>query len=478
LLAGPAAGDATAAGPALSVPAAGFCVPAPDDGSSVPRALGALGIGAPGTAPLAVLDTGVDPAVPQLAGRVLPGVDAATGAPLAGDFDGHGTEAAGIAASGGAGVLGVAPATPVLPVRIFDLTRTATAQTLARGIDQAVRRGARVAVIEGSGPLDAVTLEDRELLARAIGNAWAAGTLVVAPSGDEGTDVATVAGALPHVLTVGAASPQGTRSGQSNSGPWVDVVAPGEAVTGPLPGGVCNLGFGFGTGTTFAAPAVAAGAAVVLARRPGLTMQQDFELLRRAAADLGTAGRDPDTGYGLFSLQAALTAKAPGKETQREVDDDPYWVRGRFAKTHPALLTKSKMRFKAFGSVNPSEDPADVYPIRLIKGERVVVSVTAADPNALLELSILRPTAGDFDVTEEVVDETVAVATGGYSSDPQVELRASATGLYYVAVGASDPVDEDDPTATPPDTEPYTISAYKQRKKAKPKHTAKKKAHR
>jgi hypothetical protein len=96
----------------------------------------------------------------------------------------------------------------------------------------------------------------------------------------------------------------------------------------------------------------------------------------------------------------------------------------------------------------------------------VVVTVNAADPGALLELSILGPKAGDFDIAN-AVDKNRLVSTGGLSKDPQLELTASRSGTYYIAIEAADPVDPDDPTATASDLDPYQLSAYKQRKKAK-----------
>jgi hypothetical protein len=203
-----------------------------------------------------------------------------------------------------------------------------------------------------------------------------------------------------------------------------------------------------------------------MAQRPGLTVQQHFELLRRAGTDIGQIGRDDDSGYGVLNVGAAMAAAPQPKEGGAEVDDDPFWVRGPYAGAHPLLLTKTKLRFKVKGSVSPAKDPSDVYRVQLTRRERMVVTVAAADPTALLELAILGPKAGDFDVSEGL-DESRLVATGGLSNDPQVELTARATGTYYVAVLAADAVDLDDPTAAAADLEPYQLSAYKQHRTVK-----------
>jgi hypothetical protein len=465
---------AGAAGWPMVLPPAGYCVPAPEDTTYLPRVTRALEVGGMATKPIAILDTGVDPSVPQLAGRVLPGLDALTGGPVADDPDGHGTQAAGLAAAAGPGMVGMSPGSPILPIRIYDGARAASADSVARGIALAVSHGAGVIVVAGSGPLANAGAGDVLKVTKAVGDAYAKGVLIVAGAGDEtSNDVAALPGALPHVLVAGAATSLPSRSAQVNTSPWLDVLVPAEGVSSPLPSAVCVHGYGFSTGSSFAAPALGGAAALLMAQRPGLTTQQYFELLRRAATDLGEAGRDDDSGFGLLDLSVAMSTTPLAKENGAEVDDDPFWVRGAYAKAHPALLTKTKLRFKVKGSVSPAKDPADVYPVQLTKRERMVVTVAAADAGALLELSILSPAAGDFDVANGVT-KTRLVSTGGLSNDPQLEITATRTGTYYVAVEAADPIDPDDPTSAPADLEPYQVSAYKQHKTVKKKAKAKK----
>jgi subtilisin family serine protease len=457
---------AEGAGWPLAIPAAGYCVPAPDDGVYVPRTVKALDLPAVGTKPIAILDTGVDPDVPQLAGRVLQGYDALSGTPVSGDPDGHGTQVAGLAASAGPGMRGISPGSPILPIRIYGADRTSSADSLAKGIALAVAHGAGVIVMAGSGPLADAGDDAVRTITTAIDAAFARGVLIVAGAGDAtSTDAALPAG-LPHVLVAGSATSGLGRSAPTNTGPWLDVLVPAEGIEAPLPGPLCSFGFGFSGGTSFAAPSLGGAAALVQARRPELTTQQQFELLRRSTLDLGPVGRDDDSGFGLLDVSAAMTATPQAKETGAETDDDPFWVRGAYAKAHPALLTRTKLRFKVRGTVSPAKDPADVYPVRLTRRERLVVSVGGTAPTALLELAVLGPGAGDFDVTDGL-DERLLVATGGLSSDPQVEVTATRTGTYYVAVEAAESVDPDNPSAIPADLEPYQLNAYKQHRETK-----------
>jgi hypothetical protein len=452
--------------PAQQAQPAGYCTPASDDFAYLPRVVDALGANAPTTPPIAILDTGVAPDVPELAGRVLPGWDGPSGTPFAGDPDGHGTSVAGLAAGHGPGVLGVSPTSPILPVRIYTATGATTADAIAKSIALAVAKGAGVINLSVSGKLASTSPADQLKLTQAVDDAFSKGVLVVAAAGNDSESLPTIPAALPHVLVAGSSTLANTRSSFTNTGPWLDVLTPAEGVLAPLPHDLCSYGYGFSSGTSFAAPALSGAAAIVKALRPELTTQQQFEVVRRAAVDLGATGRDGDTGFGLLDVAAALKATPQGKETTPEVDDDPRWVRGPYAKAHPPLLTKAKQRFKALGSVSPAKDPADVYPVVLAKNERMVVSVNAADPAALLDLSILGPKAGDFDLTNGI-DKNRLVSTGGLSKDPQVEITAKRAGTYYIAVEASDPIDPEDPSAAVPDLETYQVSAYKQHKKPK-----------
>ncbi len=97
---------------------------------------------------VAVLDTGVDAAHPDLAGQVLPGYDAiddTTG--TSSDGKGHGTHVAGIIAAltgNGIGVAGTAPDAKILPVQVLDATGAGTMSALATGIVWAADHGASV----------------------------------------------------------------------------------------------------------------------------------------------------------------------------------------------------------------------------------------------------------------------------------------------------------------------------------------------
>ena len=69
-----------------------------------------------------------------------------------------------------------------------------------------------------------------------------------------------------------------------------------------------SLGKAFGT--SFASPAVAATAALMLSVNPRLTPAAVRRLLMRASSDLGLEGTDRETGAGLIDAAAAASAAA------------------------------------------------------------------------------------------------------------------------------------------------------------------------
>src|SRR5690606_8717367 len=123
---------------------------------------------------VAVIDSGVEPH-PDMRDNLLPGIDVADGGTGDGreDHDGHGTAMAGLIAAhgrgGNSGVLGIAPAAKILPIRYETPTmpggEIGAGRRVAKGIDWAVAQGAKVINLSiGGGP----AAELREAVERAI----------------------------------------------------------------------------------------------------------------------------------------------------------------------------------------------------------------------------------------------------------------------------------------------------------------------
>ena len=262
---------------------------------------------------VALIDTGVDAKHPDLKAAVLPGHDVYPNATGDGreDFDGHGTEMAGIIAGrghGGAkGVLGIAPAAKILPVRA-PVNVFATSDFLAEAITFAVDHGADVINMSFGST-------DDEPLHNAIRKAQAADVVLVASVGNKKNLGSDYPGKYPEVLTVGAIDREGRVADFSVAGPQVDIVAPGAemATTSVNDSGYCLCG-----GTSEAAAVVSGAAALVRAKYPEFSAAEVVRRLTATATDAGPKGRDDTFGYGRLDVLKALTAdlpEAPSKET-------------------------------------------------------------------------------------------------------------------------------------------------------------------
>ncbi|SCF34743.1 type VII secretion-associated serine protease mycosin [Micromonospora mirobrigensis] len=258
---------------------------------------------------VAVIDSGVDGSHPDLAGQVLPGIDLVTpGGADEPDPVGHGTTVAGLIAGrrdDERGVVGLAPDAKILPVRVLDEeNRYDDAMVVAKGVRWAVDNGARVINLSlgGSG--------DSPALAAAIDYAFARDVVVVACTGNVATSTSSKVwypAREPGVLAVAGLerNSENLWSG-SITGHETVLTAPATSLLGARPDGYWRV-----QGTSFAAPLVAATAALVRSRYPQMSAGDVVNRLLSTARDLGPVGRDDRFGYGLVDPVAALTADVP-----------------------------------------------------------------------------------------------------------------------------------------------------------------------
>lgn len=258
---------------------------------------------------VAVVDSGVDADHPDVAGRVLPGRDYVDSGDGRVDPVGHGTTVAAlIAGQRGGAAAGLAPDATILPVRVLDEeNRYQDATTVAEGVVWAVGQGAQVINLSLGGNGYSPSLSE------AISLAIERDVVVVACTGNEGPDSGTEVwypAREPGVVAVSGLtwSEQGTPGGwrESLTGPETVLAAP-AVVTGAAAGGAQRLA----QGTSFSSALVAASAALVRARWPGMSAANVVNRLVATAEDLGPAGRDPTFGFGAVDPVAALTEPAP-----------------------------------------------------------------------------------------------------------------------------------------------------------------------
>ncbi len=245
---------------------------------------------------IAIVDSGVDPTHPELAGAVLPGYDFVVGKPGATPVDGHGTGVAGTAAGragNGVGGVGACFECSVLPLQVVGSNGIALNVDVAEAIDHAVDRGVAVVNISLIGPNSPPQLE------AAIARARAAGVLVVAAAGNEATDAPRFPAGVPGAVSVGAVTADGRRASFSNHGSWVKFSAPECAPIAVLHGGA-----GVGCGTSMSSPLVAGIVALMRTRAPYASAADiEARLARSARATPGTTFGIPDAAVALRLLE-------------------------------------------------------------------------------------------------------------------------------------------------------------------------------
>jgi membrane-anchored mycosin MYCP len=270
-----------------------------------PERLTSLSAGAGVT--VAVIDSGVDDDHPQLRGQVAAGRDFLDGSGDGRlDCVGHGTAVASIIAArpaAGAEFVGLAPAAQILPVRVSEQQvidgreagRTVTPAEFARGIRWAVDHGADVI------NLSIVLYADNPDVRAAVTAALSRDVVVVAAVGNlhANGDPVPYPAAYDGVIGVGAIGPDGALPPFSQVGPYVDVVAPGGDVLAAAPRG----GHTTQSGTSYAAPFVAATAALVRAYRPDLSAGG---VAARILATADPVGGGPGFGRGVVNPYRAV----------------------------------------------------------------------------------------------------------------------------------------------------------------------------
>jgi len=397
----------------LSVPPDDWRAPLADPALAPPAV-------APTSPLIALVDSKLDSSHPEFQGS---NISTLPGRPVT---DAHGTATASVAAApvNGVGILGLWPGARALNI---PLRSDISCRDSAANIALAIENGAAVINMSyGSGSL---CFPEYVALQFAV----ARGIVPVAAAGNEfaqGNPLEFPA-SLPHVLTVAAVRRDGTSSFFSNANAAIDLSAFGEDVLTAVPPGFDNDGIPDGylrqDGTSFAAPMVAAAVAWVRAARPDLSADQVTQAVRLSARDLGRAGWDADTGFGLLSVGSALTIP-PAPRDPLEPNDDMIWVDGRaFTRPDRPVFRGRAVRFGAM--LDAFEDPADVYRVRLRPRSRLRVS---ADPTRRGNVALAGFRPGARSLRARPVD--VSRRPIGRTERITIRNRSRRTRTFFVAV--------------------------------------------
>jgi subtilisin family serine protease len=256
---------------------------------------------------VAIVDTGIDVSHPALKGRIVESKDV-TGTGFTSDS--HGTLLAGILVASernGPGITGVAPGVEVLAIKACQSVAPQSLQaqcwslTLARALDAAIQKNARVVNLSLGGPPD-------RLVTRLIEQAVSRGVVVVAAAGNDGPHgQPSFPAVLPSVVSVTAVDANEQLYSDATQGDFVQVAAPGVEIVSTSPGGKLLVA----SGTSLATAFVSGTAALLISQQPQLSPNQIQSLLEGTAKRLGSSTRDAKFGSGLIDACRAASQLAP-----------------------------------------------------------------------------------------------------------------------------------------------------------------------
>ena len=251
-----------------------------------------------------VLDTGIDPANPDLKGRVTKGKSFVYDNRGTADCNGHGTQVAGVI---GGTRYGVAKRVTLVPVRVLDCDGNGDAFSTAQAIDWVVATHKHgqpaVANLSLSG---AYSRAENEAVRRLVAD----GVTVVAAAGNNYADACSYSpGSVADALTVAASDDADNHVSSSNYGACVDLYAPGDNIAGAASTGT---GSAYRSGTSMASPHVAGAAALVLARHHSWSPAKVGKLLLKLSLRTVISGNPAGTPNRLLNIAPAITAISPG----------------------------------------------------------------------------------------------------------------------------------------------------------------------
>lgn len=276
---------------------------------------------------VAVLDTGIAyedyrgfMQAPDLAQTLfVPGYDFVNDDAHPNDDQGHGTHITGTLAqstNNDKGVAGIAYGCSIMPVKVLAEDGVGDYFDIARAIYFATDHGARVINMSLGSPDPSTTIKE------AMAYAYGQGVTIVCAAGnefEEGNAPSYPAAYDDYCIAVGAVRYDDTRSYYSNTGSYIDVVAPGGDLLvdqngDGYPDGILqqtftidpsDFGYYFFQGTSSATPHVSGVAALLVSH--GVT---DPNAVRAAiegtARDVGPVGWDEQYGWGVVDAYAAL----------------------------------------------------------------------------------------------------------------------------------------------------------------------------
>jgi len=265
---------------------------------------------------IAVFDTGIDAAHPDLAGKVdiESGYNFVDNNRDTRDVAGHGTSVSGIIGAhtnNQTGIAGLMWETELVPIKVLSDSGRGDYFDIIDAIYYAAGLSSDPAIGE---PVDIINMSlggtgSSAAMQKALKAARDAGVLIIASSGNDDSSRIRYPAFYPETIAVGAVNyndgnkPQ--RASYSNYGSALDLVAPGGDRDNPvLSTALDNNGYGYYAGTSMAAPHVAGVAGLMLSN--GIDQAEVRDILHRTSMNLGEEDFHPYFGHGLVNAYWAV----------------------------------------------------------------------------------------------------------------------------------------------------------------------------
>ncbi|MGE5812529.1 MAG: S8 family peptidase, partial [Ignavibacteria bacterium] len=171
---------------------------------------------------------------------------------------------------------------------------------VAAGILYAIEMGAKVINMSFGDNTFSYVLRD------VIKYAYSRNVVLVASSGNSGSDLPHYPSGYSEVISVGNSTPEDYVSSNSNFGSTIDLAAPGTSIITTSKGGW----YSEVSGTSASAPFVSAAAALILSLQD-FTNDEVKEILKSTSDDIDESGWDEKSGGGRLNLFRAVSVIAP-----------------------------------------------------------------------------------------------------------------------------------------------------------------------
>jgi len=240
---------------------------------------------------VAVLDTGIDDTHPDLSDNISSdGYNFIDDNKDTMDVHGHGTHVAGTigaVANNSRGVAGVMWDVEIIPVKVMRDDGSGTSWDIAKGIlyaaglkeDNKIERADVINMSLGGGGYSS-TRHD------AVKRAEEEGVILVASSGNDGSQYSAYPARYEEVIAVGALTDEGENSPPSlawysNYGDALEITAPGTSILSTIPDGV----YQYKSGTSMAAPQISGVVGLMISE--GIHHSDIRDILEKTAIELG-----------------------------------------------------------------------------------------------------------------------------------------------------------------------------------------------